>query len=55
MFNFEGKYGNIHVDGMSKDIEKLSAKDLEEYLISLEGKRGKLIEEQNVFISQIID
>lgn len=55
MFKFEGKYGSIHIDGMGKDIEKLSDKDLEEYLVSLESKREKFIEEQNSFISQIIN
>lgn len=54
MFRFEGKYGNININGMSKDIEKSNANELKEYVKDLENRRIKLIEQQNSYLSKII-
>ena len=55
MFNIDGKYGSIHLNGMTKNIENLSIDELEECLKVMEHKEMKLIEKQNEYISQIID
>ena len=55
MFKIDGKYGNIHINGMSIDIEKTKIDDLNKYLQELEVKREKLIDQQNNYLSQIID
>ena len=55
MFKFEGKYGNAHVDGMNIDIEKTEISKLENYLQKLEKKQITLIEQQNNYLSQIIN
>ena len=54
MFKFDGKYGNIHIDGMSVDIDKINMTELGKYLESLERKRVQIIEQQNDCLSQII-
>ena len=55
MYKIDGKYGNIHINGMSIDIEKTKIDQLNKYLQELEVKREKLIEQQNNYLSQIID
>ena len=55
MFRFDGKYGNIHIDGMSIDIDKINMDELEQYLEKLETKRVQIIEQQNDYLSQIIE
>lgn len=55
MFKIDGKYGNVHVNGMTKDIDKIDIKELNMYLKELEAKQVKLIKEQNEYISQIIN
>lgn len=55
MFKFDGKYGNIHIDGTSIDIDKINITDLEKYLERLEKKRVQIIEQQNDYLSQIIE
>lgn len=55
MFKIDGKYGNIHINGMSIDIEKTSVNDLNKYLQELEMNRMQLIEQQNNYLSQIIN
>ena len=55
MFKTDGKYGNIHINGMSIDIEKTKIDELNKYLQELEVKREKLIDQQNNYLSQIID
>ena len=55
MFKIDGKYGKIHINGMSIDIEKTKIDDLNKYLQELELKREKLIDEQNNYLSQIIN
>ena len=54
MFKFDGKYGNIHIDGMSIDIDKINIDELDKYLEKLETKREQIIEQQNNYLSQII-
>ena len=54
MFKIDGKYGNIHVNGMSIDIEKVDVNELDKYLNELEIKQIKLIEQQNEYLSKII-
>ena len=55
MFKIDGKYGNIHINGMSINIEKTKIDELNKYLQELEVKREKLIDQQNNYLSQIID
>ena len=55
MFKIDGKYGNIHINGMSIDIEKTKINELNKYLQELEEKREKLIGQQNNYLSEIID
>lgn len=55
MFKIDGKYGNVHINGMSIDIEKVKISDLNKYLQELEIKRMQLIEQQNNYLSQIIN
>ena len=55
MFKFDGKYGNIHIDGTSIDIDKINITDLDKYLERLEKKRVQIIEQQNDYLSQIIE
>lgn len=55
MFKCDGKYGNIHIDGTSIDIDKIKMTDLDKYLERLEKKRAQIIEQQNDYLSQIID
>lgn len=55
MFKIDGKYGNIHINGMSIDIEKTNVNDLNKYLQELEMNRMRLIEQQNNYLSQIIN
>ena len=53
MFKFDGKYGNIHIDGISIDIDKINVAELDKCLEKLERKvseqlkkRGQAHEEQ---------
>jgi|GEM_PF-3034957 hypothetical protein len=55
MFKIDGKYGNVHINGMSIDIEKAKISDLNKYLQELEIKRMQLIEQQNNYLLQIIN
>ena len=55
MFKVDGKYGSIHINGMSMDIDKTKTNELNKYLQELEIKRNELIEQQNNYLSQIID
>ena len=55
MFKIDSKYGNAHINGMSIDIEKSEISDLNKYLQELETRRMKLIEQQNNYLSQIIN
>ncbi len=55
MFKFDGKYGNVHIDGMSVDIDKINMTELSKYLERLERKRVQIIEQQNDCLSQIIE
>ena len=55
MFGLDGKYGSAHIDGMSIDIDKAKVSDLNEYLKELETKRMQLLEQQNSYLSQIIN
>lgn len=55
MFKIDGKYGNVHIDGMSKDIDKINTNELDKYLNELEKHRIELIKQQNEYLSQIID
>lgn len=55
MFRIDGKYGNIHIDGMSIDIDKINMGELDKYLERLERKREEIIEQQNDYLSQIIE
>lgn len=54
MFKINGRYGNIHVNGMSIDIDKIDLNELDKYLNELEIKQMQLIEQQNEYLSQII-
>ncbi len=55
MFKIEGKYGNIQIDGRSIDIEKIEEKELSQHLKKLEKKQMELIQQQNEYLSQIIE
>ena len=55
MFKVDGKYGNIHIDGISIDIDKINITELDKYLERLERKRVKTIEQQNDYLSEIIE
>lgn len=55
MFKFDGKYGNVHIDGMSIDIDKINITELDKYLEKLQRKRVQIIEQQNDCLSQIIE
>ena len=55
MFKINGKYGNVHINGISIDIDKMNGKELEKYLEKSESKRIELIEQQNKYLSQIIE
>ena len=54
MFKFDGKYGNVHIDGMSIDIDKIHITELDKYLEKLQRKQVQIIEQQNDCLSQII-
>lgn len=54
MFKFDGKYGNLHINGMNIDIDKININELNNYLEKLEQKRVQIIEQQNNYLSQII-
>ena len=55
MFKFDSKYGNIHIDGISIDIDKINMGELDKYLEKLEKKRIQIVEQQNDYLSQIIE
>ena len=55
MFKIDGKYGNMHINGMSKNIEKTNINELEKYIVELERKQKQLIEQKNDYLSQIIE
>lgn len=55
MFKIDGKYGNIDVNGMSIDIDKMEVKELSQHLENLEKKQIELINQQNEYLSQIIE
>ena len=55
MFNFDGKYGNIHIDGISIDIDKINMTEYDKFLEKLERKQVQIIEQQNDYLSQIIE
>ena len=55
MFNIDGKYGSIYLNGMSIEIDKVSVIDLKKYLKELEQKQKECIEQQNNYLSQIIE
>lgn len=55
MFEIDGKYGNVHIDGRSINIESLDKYKLETYLENLENEREKIMEEQNNILSKIIN
>ena len=55
MFKFDGKYGNVHIDGISVDIDKISMTELDKYIERIERKREQIIEQQNDYLSQIIE
>lgn len=55
MFKIGGKYGDVHIDGMSVDIEKKGIQELKKYVEILELQKNKLTEQQNEYLSQIIE
>lgn len=55
MFQLYGKYGNIHIDGTSIDIDRINVMEMTKYLEKLERKREQIIEQQNNYLSQIIN
>ncbi len=55
MFNLESKYGNINIDGMCIEIDKIKTSDFDKYLEKLEKKRVQLITQQNEYLSQLIE
>lgn len=55
MFKFEKKYGNIHIDGTSIEIDKIDITEMDVCLKKLEKKRVQIKEEQNEYLSQIIE
>ena len=55
MLKIDGKYGKVQIRGRSIDIEKTKINDLINYLQELEVKREKLIDQQNNYLSQIIE
>ena len=55
MFKTDGKYGNVNINGTNIDIDKTKINDLNRYLQELELKRIQLIEQQNNYLSQIIN
>ena len=54
MFKIKNKYGKIHFNGKSIDIDQIDIDEIDEHLERLELKRMKIIEEQNEYLSQII-
>lgn len=54
MFKIDGKYGQIHIDGMDLDIDRTNLAELKQYVQQLQEKREELIEKQNDYLSQII-
>lgn len=54
MFKLNGKYGSIHVNGMSIDIDRIDITKLDKYLGNLERRRLQIIEQQNEYLSQLI-
>lgn len=55
MYKINGKYGNVHVNGMSIDIDKIDIIELEEFLQQLEKKQEELVRQQNDYLSKIIE
>lgn len=55
MLDVEGKYGNVNIDGMTVDIDKMDNSEFDKYLEKLEAKRLQLITQQNDCLTKIID
>lgn len=55
MFKIGGKYGDIHIDGMCIDIEKKSIQELKKYTEKLETQKNNLVDQQNEYLSQILE
>ena len=54
MFKVDGKYGNVHINGRSIDIDRINITELNNYVEKLESKRLEIIEQQNNYLSQLI-
>lgn len=54
MYTIDGKYGNVHIEGKSINIEKIPIEELNKYLKILKHNQEKLIEKQNQYLSQIL-
>ncbi len=39
MFKVDGKYGNVHINGRSIDIDRINITELNNYVEKLESKR----------------
>ena len=54
MFKDYSKYGNIHIGGVSVNIDKTNIAELDKYLEKLEREREQIIQQQNDYLSQMI-
>ena len=54
MFKVDVKYGNVHINGRSIDIDRINITELNNYVEKLESKRLVIIEQQNNYLSQLI-
>lgn len=55
MFENSEVYGNLHKNGSSISIDKMNIEELNKNLRELKLEQMKLIEQQNEYLSQIIN
>ncbi len=55
MFENSEMYGNLHKNGSSISIDKMNIEELNKNLNDLKRKQMKLVEQQNEYLSQIIN
>jgi len=49
------KYGTLNIEGKNVEIEKLSVEEIKQYLGIVKEKEQKIIDQQNKYLSQLID
>lgn len=52
--DLDGKYGKIKINNVSKSIEKMSIPNIQKALKEAKDEEEKLIEMQNLYLSQLL-